>query len=403
MMMSMTMETLRTLALPVATSQSCIELEEEGRMSVQLSPIYPEDLLQVLREVDRILCGNDTTTGHMGTKEYIMRTFDWKLFSARLLQRREKMGYNIQDIDDLGGMDRAYYRSWEKGEREPNVLATFARVCVFLKADPRYFLGMVDTPDSGGTSYPPTETKEAALIADIMDELPEPMRVQMLQFAQAENDVAAQFSGTMSEQNKKIINLLNGLIEATGEQSRRDQPSQSEILPPLVRRTPTIATKFDWSIFGERLKSRREELGYTQLDIEVNVGISRPYYANWENNRKTPGVIEQFRKVCIFLETDPRYFMGITDTPDPNEPGYINRKYQETTEIVKIVDVLTLNSREKLLKIAQIQQQASEEWNATLAAKNEKILNLLKRLISEVGGGAALDSDEFAQLQDLTT
>lgn len=371
-------------------------------MSVQLEAIYPEELLQVLQEVDRILSGNDTAMGFLDTKERIMRTFDWKLFSTRLLQRRERLGYNIQDVDDLGGMDRNYYRAWELGDREPNVLATFAKVCVFLKADPRYFLGMVDTPDSGGTSFPPTETKEAALIAEIMDELPEPMRIQMLQFAQLEGDVANQYKGTLSEQNKKIINLLHGLIEVTGESVQSDNQPQPSSLPALPKRTPTIASKFDWSIFGERLKARREELGYTQLDMEENIGISRPYYANWENHRKTPGVIEQFRKVCIFLEADPRYFLGITDTPDPNEPGYINRKYQETTEIVKIVDVLTANSREKILKIAKIQQQASEEWIATLAAKNDKIVSLLKRLIAEVGGGNTLDGDKLTELQDLT-
>lgn len=71
-------------------------------MSVQLGEICPEDLLQVLQEVDRILCGNDTAIGildNMG--EHIMRTFDWKLFSARLLKRREQLGYNIQDMDSM--------------------------------------------------------------------------------------------------------------------------------------------------------------------------------------------------------------------------------------------------------------------------------------------------------------
>lgn len=371
-------------------------------MSVQLESIYSEDLLQALQEVDRILSGEDATVELLDIKECsIMRTFDWKLFSTRLLKRREQLGYNIQDVDDLGGMDRAYYRSWEKGAREPNVLSSFAKVCVFLKADPRYFLGLSDSPDSEGTSYPPTESREAALIADIMDELPEALRVQMLLFARSEVDVTESYKGVVGEQNKKIINLLNGLIETSGQQVEVTTPIQTETLPPLPKSKPSVVSKFDWTMFGTRLRSRREELGYTQSDIEENVGISRPYYANWENNRKTPGVLEQFRKICILFETDPRYFLGITDTPDPNQPGYINRKFQETTEIAKVVDSLPLDSREKLLKVAQIQQQAATTWAATLAAKNDKILSLLRRLIAEVSGGGSLDGEELAQLQNL--
>lgn len=370
-------------------------------MGIQLN-IGSEDLLNIFKEIDHILSGNDVITETLNSKDQLMRTFDWKLFSTRLLKRRDQLGFNIQDVDDLGGMDRAYYRAWETGDREPNVLATFAKVCVFLKADPRYFLGMTDVAESEGTSYPPTETKEAELIASIMDELHEDMRMQLLEFAKLESTVADRYKNVLSEQNKKIIGLLNGLIdESSGEPVKRDVLKPQEKLPALQKRAPSIVSKFDWSIFGSRLKSRREELGYTQIDIEENVGISRPYYANWENARKTPGVIEQFRKICILFEADPRYFLGITDTPNANEPGYINRKYPETTEIIKVVDELPETSREKILSVARIQQQAATDINAMLAAKNEKIVSLLKRLIAEVGGGNALSGDELTEIQYL--
>ena len=64
----------------------------------------------------------------------------------------------------------------------------------------------------------------------------------------------------------------------------------------------------DMTTFGQEIKKRRKELGYTQSDLSENTGLSASFLSNLENGKET---IEMGKALCIaqllgmdlFLET----------------------------------------------------------------------------------------------------
>jgi len=74
------------------------------------------------------------------------------------------------------------------------------------------------------------------------------------------------------------------------------------------------ANKFDANIFKERLKKTREELGITQAEFAVKVGMARASASYYENkkNDSLPN-IEILYNMCDELNVTPDYLIGRTD------------------------------------------------------------------------------------------
>ncbi len=63
-----------------------------------------------------------------------------------------------------------------------------------------------------------------------------------------------------------------------------------------------VATSEEHAEFCERVKARRKELGFTQVELAERLGISQPSYAEIETGRREPG-IRQIYRVAVALET----------------------------------------------------------------------------------------------------
>lgn len=343
---------------------------------VQFASVYPMIL--------ELLSPENHCPAIAAYREMQMRQFTWEMFSARLEQRRKEKNYSITDMERGIGMNNVYYRAWELGKKKPGIIETFSKICAFLETDPRYFLGLIDLPDISEPHFQPLKHEESNIVADIIDSIDDQFfRSRFLSIAQLEEDMVLHVQQVIREKNEKIIGLLGGLIEV---ESGKTPDIGTVELNKEHHTTPIDRELFNWERFGARLKARREEKDYTQDDVTKNIGISRSYYANLEVSNKTPGALTNFINVCIFLETDPRYFLCLSDDADPNAPSYISRKHPETNAVAAIVDRLPDENRARMVAAAKLERKLAEASAETVSAKNSKIITLLRDLIGAVEG-----------------
>ena len=72
-------------------------------------------------------------------------------------------------------------------------------------------------------------------------------------------------------------------------------------------------TESKW--FGERLKkARADHVGLTQTELSTLAGISQHQISNFENSRRMP-TLENFKKLCITLDVNADYLLGIVGRP----------------------------------------------------------------------------------------
>ena len=189
--------------------------------------------------------------------------------------------------------------------------------------------------------------------------------------------------GILTKENSNIPDLhaLLGEFGVKVEWSRQEEKGEERRMK-----------KLDWKLFGARLRSRREALGYTQQDVESNTGMSLTYFGNWERGIKTPGVLENFFKVCVFFQADPSYFLGLADIPDNTTPAYLPRKYPESSTVADLVDQMPESSRKKVLAIAKMEAETMAEYESVSNAKNKKIEKMLERLLGAVSDGSSVES-----------
>lgn len=77
--------------------------------------------------------------------------------------------------------------------------------------------------------------------------------------------------------------------------------------------------------FGARVRARREQNGFTQLDLATATNLTRPQVANMESGRTWPSVPTMLR-VCAALEVDPGPFFRTPDCVTCNDmppPGFV--------------------------------------------------------------------------------
>lgn len=77
----------------------------------------------------------------------------------------------------------------------------------------------------------------------------------------------------------------------------------------------------------EKLKKRREELGYTQKELALKLGISQQRYNFYENGKREPDN-EMLLLIGSALDVDANFLLGNTD-----DTTHINKEKEPTPEI----------------------------------------------------------------------
>ena len=60
--------------------------------------------------------------------------------------------------------------------------------------------------------------------------------------------------------------------------------------------------------FGKLLKTERQQLGVTQLDLSKALGVSRTSVVNYEVSNQMPS-IKVIMKLCRIFDKTPNYFL----------------------------------------------------------------------------------------------
>lgn len=71
-----------------------------------------------------------------------------------------------------------------------------------------------------------------------------------------------------------------------------------------------MATSDEHAEFCERVKSRRKELGLTQVQMAERLGIDQSMYTRIESGKNAPGFILLYR-LAAALETTPQDLMPV--------------------------------------------------------------------------------------------
>lgn len=94
--------------------------------------------------------------------------------------------------------------------------------------------------------------------------------------------------------------------------------------------------------FGERLKTAREEIGYTQSKLAVLIGYGGTTINGYENGTNKPN-LDTFIKLCKIFDRNPNYFLqddikGIAQKLNPEDQYIIDHYKSLTLHDKEIVD-----------------------------------------------------------------
>lgn len=70
------------------------------------------------------------------------------------------------------------------------------------------------------------------------------------------------------------------------------------------------------NILGERIQFMRYEFGLTQAQLAKELDISKGMLASYEQGRARPNDLT-IRKICIYFNVIPEYFLNLTNEPLP--------------------------------------------------------------------------------------
>ncbi|MCF6461460.1 XRE family transcriptional regulator [Clostridium sp. Cult3] len=89
-------------------------------------------------------------------------------------------------------------------------------------------------------------------------------------------------------------------------------------------------------VFGKRLKSLREEKGFTQQDIADILGVGRATIAGYETKGKQPDY-EKLMKLAEFFNTSVDYLLGRTDQRNAEEKPELPVEFETPEEAMKFI------------------------------------------------------------------
>ena len=92
---------------------------------------------------------------------------------------------------------------------------------------------------------------------------------------------------------------------------------------------------------GNRIKRLRKELGISQKELAVRIGVSNSRVSNWEQGINRPDA-DILSKLCSALQTSPSLLLGMKLTKDElsEKEWKVIRSYRIHTDVQKSVDRL---------------------------------------------------------------
>lgn len=129
---------------------------------------------------------------------------------------------------------------------------------------------------------------------------------------------------------------------------------------------------------GERIRTRRKQLGLTQLEIARQLNMGRSNFGHIENGRVIPSSMD-LDKIADILKTKPDYLLEKTDDPSTltGDPAYSLNTREEKDIAIRLQKMLDeLDSGVPLAYYGEPIQD--EEEREALRASLENTLRLSK-------------------------
>lgn len=138
---------------------------------------------------------------------------------------------------------------------------------------------------------------------------------------------------------------------------------------------------------GERLRRRRQDLGFSLGQVGEYEGITPQYLSNLENGRNEPNVWSLLQRLAKRYRTTTDYLLGLTDDPDPVRAA--NRE-QEAALLAQLPGHERAIVRTLLLVLAQ---ETPEERQFTLEVIERLLLPIQPHIIGEEPHEPTADSE----------
>lgn len=107
---------------------------------------------------------------------------------------------------------------------------------------------------------------------------------------------------------------------------------------------------------GERIESRREQLGLKQYQVADSIGVTRTTMSKYENGVNIPNA-EILAKLARVLQTSADYLCGLTDSSTPHGTDWVCTDQIDRQLITNIRKL----SREDQLRISGRVEQLLED------------------------------------------
>lgn len=103
---------------------------------------------------------------------------------------------------------------------------------------------------------------------------------------------------------------------------------------------------------GVRVMLRRKKMGLTQRELADSVEVVQSYISRIENNEAKNVTLDLIDLIAKTLKTNPGYFLGLTNNPDPDGKSLSDDK--ELNELLRIFQEMGTIGQAKLLEIAKV-------------------------------------------------
>jgi transcriptional regulator with XRE-family HTH domain len=118
---------------------------------------------------------------------------------------------------------------------------------------------------------------------------------------------------------------------------------------------------------GDKLKSLREQRGWTQSQAAERLGISSQVVSNYERDYRSPDK-ETLSRIAKVYNCSLDWLLGVTDNPERiDDPSPSDKKDKPTDELTTIMfhkwDQLDERRRKQALKIIELLEQEADEEN----------------------------------------
>ena len=128
---------------------------------------------------------------------------------------------------------------------------------------------------------------------------------------------------------------------------------------------------------GESIKRIRTNRGLTQEEFAKEVGISRSYLGDLENNRKSP-TVETLEKISVKMETAIEYLLGVNNMQNNKAIEFLMEygfKLMRNTKGKKKTVYIEIPSKDIDNEINKIKAGTETEIDHWLSGKETSLVN----------------------------